>query len=475
MPSQPYFGSGGSGSRFGGPPLESLPVEPLLTRDFEARPDAVYDRLRRLHGPVAPVGLLGVPAWLVLGYGEALEVLQNERLWKRDIRHWRARAEARLPADWPLRAGQEVRHMMFLDGEEHRLSRGTFETALRPYQDPRAPQARQLRTAVLRHADELIGLLSGGGTAWEGFADLCSQYSRPLPLMVINSLYGFHTDHGDEVVMDIWRMLDGGPDAHEAVGRLLAAMTSLAAAKQQLPGDDLTSRMLAADPSLSAEQLGRELFMIAVYLSDVTSNLISNTALEVIRGNRGVRVSLSAGLIGETVNRAAMANPPVANMTFRFPVQDVWMGNYCLRAGDIVVPSIAAAHRDPVFSSAVSSDATVSTRAHLAWGAGPHQCPGSARELAGVIVTTAVGRLFERFSSLELTLPPDQLPWRAAHIIRGLRSLPVRYVCSAAPEGSVRPAGAAGPAAPAAEPEPSVPDERRKRSPLWRLLTSLRR
>ena len=57
------------------PWLETLPVQPLLTSEFDADPGAVYGRLRRTYGPVAPVGLMGVPVWLVLDYREVLDVL----------------------------------------------------------------------------------------------------------------------------------------------------------------------------------------------------------------------------------------------------------------------------------------------------------------------------------------------------------------------------------------------------------------
>ncbi|MCH5677727.1 cytochrome P450 [Streptomyces gilvus] len=90
------------------PRLESLPVQPLLTAEFDADPGAVYDRLRRTHGPVAPVGLMGVPVWLVLDYREVLEVLKHENQWRRDVRYWRARAEGRLPHDWRELGGMIV-------------------------------------------------------------------------------------------------------------------------------------------------------------------------------------------------------------------------------------------------------------------------------------------------------------------------------------------------------------------------------
>ncbi|MEU0201556.1 MULTISPECIES: cytochrome [unclassified Streptomyces] len=409
------------------PVLGSLPVEPLLTSEFDADPAAVYRRLRGRHGPVAPVGLMGVPVWLVLGYREVLDVLRNESLWRRDIRYWRARAQGELPSGWPLLAGYEVRQTMFMDDEEHRAARQTLHTALRPFQEARGPQGWELRAAVSRYADGLVALLAAeSGSA--GFADLGAQYTRPLLLMVTTKLFGCPVDLGDELVMDLWRMLDGGPGAEPATARALAAFTRLAAHRRARPGDDLTSYLLLADPQLSDEQLGRELFMNAVYLNDITGNMVLNTLLEVIRGNATVRRSLAAGQPGETVNRAALANPPVANMCFRFAARDTPLGNYWIRAGDAVSPSAAAAHQDLLaIGTSRLVDPALSTRSHLGWGAGQHQCPTAARELAGVLVAQAVGRILDHLTTVELTLPPDQLPWRTGPVVRGLRLLPVRY------------------------------------------------
>ncbi|SPF05760.1 cytochrome P450 [Streptomyces sp. MA5143a] len=435
----------------GSPTLDSLPVEPLLTSEFDTDPGSVYERLRSTYGPVAPVGLMGVPVWLVLDYREVLEVLRNDSVWRRDVRHWRARAEGRLPRDWPLLAGYEVRQTMFFDDDEHRAARLTHHSAMRPFQDGHSPEGWELRAAVAKYADDLIGMLAAeSGTS--GFADLAAQYTRPLLLMVTTKLFGCPVELGDEMVMEMWRMLDGGPDAGPATERALGAMIRLAAHRRARPGEDLTSYMLLSDPSLSDEQLGRELFMNAVYLNDITGNMVCNTLLEVLRGNATVRRSVVTGQIGETVNRAALVNPPTANLCFRFAGRDVRLGNFWIRAGDIVSPSVAAAHRDLLaIGTSHLVDSAVSTRAHLAWGAGPHQCPSAARELAGMIVNTAVGRIFEHFARAELTLPPDQLPWRTGPVVRGLRLLPVRYELSpGAPVASRAGGVSAAAAAPAA-------------------------
>ncbi|GAA4020551.1 cytochrome P450 [Streptomyces sp. NBC_01352] len=447
--------------------LEDLDPEPLLTRDYETRPGLVYERLRQRHGPVAPVDLLGVPAWLVLGYRESLEVLQDDAGWPKGLENWRARSEGRVPADWPLGPSLEVNHVLIQGGPGYPALRTAWDAALRPFQDPRHPQAKRLKSAVTVYADELITLLAqGGGT---GMADLSAQFSRPLPLMAASHLLGFPGSQGDDALMDMWRVLDAGPDAEPALERLLKTLSELAAAKLERPGDDFPSHLLAAHPDLSVDELARELFMLLGMTSDHVGILISNTVVEVISGERegGVRTTLSAGMVRETMNRVVMRKPPLVNFVPRFATADTRLGNYTIHAGDPVWVSSAAAHADPLFSGQMTpGSSTISSRAHLSWGAGPRQCP--ARELASTIAAAGVSRLFERFGHLELALPVDQLPWRSSPFMRGLRSLPVRYELTASPARYV-------PALPEAEtPAADVPDQAAKRrSSLWRYLTGL--
>ncbi|TQE25908.1 cytochrome P450 [Streptomyces ipomoeae] len=467
--------------------LEALNPEPLLTRDYEMRPSLVYERLRQRHGAVAPVDLLGVPAWLVLGYREALQVLQDDESWPKGLENWRARTEGRVPADWPLGPSLEVNHILIQGGPAYPELRTAWDAALRPFQDPRHAQAKRLKAAVTAYADELITLVGeAGGT---GLADLSAQFSRPLPLMVASHLLGFPGSQGDDALMDMWRVLDAGPDAEPALDRLLAALAELGREKMRNPADDFPSHLLAAHPGLSLDELARELFMLLGMTSDHVGILISNTVVEVLSGEGSVRASLSAGMVRETMNRVVMRKPPLVNFVPRFAAEDTRLGDYTIRAGDPVWVSSAAAHADPLFADHVApSTTTVSTRAHLSWGAGRRQCP--ARELASTVAAVGVGRLFERFSHLDLALPVDQLPWRSSPFMRGLRSLPVRYELAATSEptpteamaadsATEADAGAGAGAGAGAEPGPEsaevvVPDaSARQRSSLWRYLTGL--
>ncbi|MCL7376968.1 cytochrome P450 [Streptomyces sp. 35G-GA-8] len=403
--------------------LESLTTEPLLGREYQDHPEAVHERLRSRHGAVAPVDLLGVPVWLVLGYQEALHILQNDAMWPKGIQHWRARNEGRVPADWPVAPALEAGNTMARGGADHSRYRTAWDAALKPFQDPGHPQTRRLKDNIRRTANELVVLLAQEGRS--GTADLAARFSRPLPLMVAGELLGASGSHGERTLMDIWRILDAGPDSAVASERVHTAMGALAEEKRRRPGEDFPSYMLAAHPQLTSSELAHELTMLMGMISDHAGILIANAVVEIITGDGRARASLSAGMIRETVNHVVLRKPPLANFMPRFPLKDQRLGGYVIRAGEPVWIATAATHADLRSAAGTSPDRATSTRAHLSWGAGPRQCP--ARELATTITTLALECLFEHFALLELAVPADQLPWRSSPFVRGLRSLPIRY------------------------------------------------
>jgi len=441
--------------------LGSTALEPLMTRDYELRPDLVYYRLRQKYGPVAPVDLMGVPVWLVVGYGEALQVLQDAQRWPKGLQNWRAYSEGRIPKDWPLLPSLEVNHLLIQDGPNHRTLRLAWDAALRPFQDPTQRAAGRLSAAVSGYANELISLVAQGGLT--GMADLSAQFSRPLPLMAASHLLGYPQSQGDDALMDMWTVLDAGPDAGPALDRLLASLIELGASKRKRPGDDFPSYLLAAHPDLDLEDLSRELMLMLGMVADHTGVLMSNAVVEVLTGDGAGHTGLSAGFIRETMNRVAMRKPPHINLAPRFPWMDTRLGNYVIAAGDPVVVSVAGAHTDPQFAGSDDTGALTSTRAHLSWGAGPRQCP--SRELASSIAATGLTRLFANFTRLELTTPADDLPWRSSPLMRGPRSIPVRYDMDENYPAARALASSAGAAAGA--------DSGRRRSSLWRYLGGL--
>ncbi|MFD5317183.1 cytochrome [Streptomyces sp. NPDC127098] len=426
--------------------LADLPAEPLITHEYERNRPAVLAAQRERHGAVAPVDLLGQPVWLVLDHTEAMRVLTDEAHWKKAPAHWRAYREGAVPRDWPLRFVVDSEMVTFFDDERHAAARAAIDAAIAPYQGEGA-EAGRLRELITAHADQLISFLSAGGGG-RGMADLCGQYARPLPLMVANHLLGLPDAEGDDVLMDVWRVLDAGPEAPMAVHRLLADLRELVEEKRRHPGDDIPSRLLAHAPDASTDEHALHLNMILVTTAESTGALLAGSLVHALATDTLDEVDPR-----ELIERTAVANPPMQNLSLRFAAADTPLGGVTVAAGDPVMVSPAAAHACPHFTG--TDDAP-----HLAFGAGPHACP--ARPLAETIVTIGIERVRERFGELRLALPPDQLPWRFTPLVTGLRSLPVRYDVAAP---------AAQPAPAAAEPQPAPPE---RRSAFWRLLATLR-
>ncbi|MEV7802886.1 hypothetical protein AB0O28_08050 [Microbispora sp. NPDC088329] len=103
-----------------------------------------------------------------------------------------------------------------------------------------------MERAILRYCDDLIDVITEGTPV--GLADLSAQYGRPLPLLVAGRLFGIGIDRGDDMVMDLWRMLDG-PDSAGAFQRLHRTFLELVTAKRRMPGEDVPSYLFAAKPT----------------------------------------------------------------------------------------------------------------------------------------------------------------------------------------------------------------------------------
>ncbi|WP_431682947.1 cytochrome P450 [Kitasatospora sp. KL5] len=108
----------------------------------------------------------------------------------------------------------------------------------------------------------------------------------------------------------------------------------------------------------------------------------------------------------------------------RFPTEDVTVAGTRIPAGDRIWLSWAAAHRDPAaFPDPDTFDPARRGSPHLAFGRGPHFCPGAA--LARTENEIAVGTLLRRFPRLALAAAPGTLVRRRSLRSRSLAALPV--------------------------------------------------
>jgi cytochrome P450 len=110
--------------------------------------------------------------------------------------------------------------------------------------------------------------------------------------------------------------------------------------------------------------------------------------------------------------------------TLKVATADVpWHGR-AIRRGDMVVPLLASANRDPRrFADPDTLDVRREAGRHVAFGAGNHYCLGAwlARLEARIVLAT----LFRRLP--DVALAPGEPRWKPMIFLRGLEALPLGW------------------------------------------------
>ncbi|SCL34474.1 hypothetical protein GA0070616_4978 [Micromonospora nigra] len=110
----------------------------------------------------------------------------------------------------------------------------------------------------------------------------------------------------------------------------------------------------------------------------------------------------------------------------RVATRDTTLGEHEIRAGDLVVPALAAANRDPqLLPDGDRLDITRPPTSHVAFGHGVHFCIGAP--LARMELREAFPALLRRFPGLRLAVPESELEFTQGTTVYALRSLPVTW------------------------------------------------
>ncbi|MFE4602675.1 cytochrome P450 [Kitasatospora indigofera] len=417
---------------------------PLYGPEFAADPDAYYSYLRS-YGPTAPVELApGVEATLVTDYSAALQLLQDSASFRKDARRWRAFNEGHVAPDSPVVPLLAYRpNAMFSDGAEHlRLRQAVTDSMARI--DP-----RRLSRTTEQVSNYLIAQFG-----YRGSTDLLGTYARQLPLFVFNELFGCPADIGDRVLFGISGMFDG-VNAEKAAEVLFGAVGELVALKRTRPGDDVASWLMQHQANLTDEEMVHQLALLLAAGTEALGNLIGNTVFRLLTHDAYAH---TGGLIDEAIDDTLWENPPMANLAPHYPAADMEFAGQQLRAGDLLLVSFAAANGSPI----LAAERKAGSRAHLAWGAGPHACP--SKDPARQISVTAIENLLNQLPDIQLAVPEESLTWRPGPFSRGLGALPTRFTPV---EPARRPAAQVRPEAPVRTERSPQPQPAPERAGRW--------
>lgn len=393
-------------------------------------PHAANARLLAEGHQVVPVLLPGeVPGMAVLGH-EALREFLSDPAVAKDVRHFAALREGRVPVGWPLASFALVRGMTTADGADHRRLRSLAGRAFTPR-----------RVAALRpRVRELTGDLLEGlarEAASDGTVDLRAHFALPLPLAVIGELLGVGPEHRDRLhhLSNVLVSTDTAPGDSLAANReIVELLSAVVEERRASPAEDLTSALLAAreeDGSrLSATELVGTLLLMIVAGHETTLNLIVN-AVRALSAHPGQLAAVRSGAADwdQVVEETLRWDSPVSYFPFRYPTRDMEVAGTLVPAGTPVLAGYTAAGRDPAVHGADAGRFLV-TRSpaarHLSLGHGAHFCLGAP--LARMETALALEALYTRFPGLRVAVPEERLPRHPSFVGNGVAALPVRLV-----------------------------------------------
>jgi cytochrome P450 len=381
---------------------------------FRTDPHPVYAELRT-RGPVHRVRPPGAEpeheTWLVVGYEEARAALADPRL---------AKDPAKLGMTF---LDEELigKYLLSVDPPDHTRLRSLVSRAFT------ARRVERLRPRVQQITDDLLDAMLP-----QGRADLVESFAFPLPLTVICELLGVpELDRAEFRKTSTEVVAPSSPGSeYDAVVRLAGYLTELIEDKRcGGPSDDLLGdliRTTAEDGDrLSAGELRGMAYLLLLAGHETTVNLIAN-GVHALLTHPGQLAALRGdmSLLDSAVEEMLRYEGPVEAATFRFAAEPLEIAGVPIAQGETVLVGLTAADRDPArYPDPGRFDIRRDPRGHVAFGHGIHFCMGAP--LARLEARTAIRTLLERAPGLALDGPPG--PWLPGLLIRGMRSLPVRW------------------------------------------------
>ncbi|MFF8969305.1 cytochrome P450 [Streptomyces sp. NPDC014995] len=402
-PGCPAHGSGPGGlHRLYGPGAEDL--------------DALYEQLREEHGPVAPVLLHDdVPIWVVLGHAENLHMVRSPSQFTRDSRVWTPLREGAVKPDHPLMphiAWQPI--CSHAEGDEHKRLRGAVTAAMATIDD------RSLRRYVYRSSQHLVNRFCE-----EGRAELVGQFAEHLPMAVMCHVLGMPEEYDDRMVHAARDALKGTETAIASHSYVMEALSRLTARRRAEPDEDFAGHLVAHPAGLTDDEVREHLRLVLFAAYEATVNLLSNALRMVLTDPRFVaRLNGGQMTVPEAVEQSLWDEPPFSAVLGYFAKQDTELGGQRIRKGDGLLFAPAPGNVDPRVRPDLSANMQ-GNRSHLAFGGGPHECPG--QDIGRAIADVGVDALLMRLPDIQLDCDEDDLRWTTSIASRHLVKLPVRF------------------------------------------------
>ena len=403
----------------------------LVSPEVLECPYPFFERVRN----EAPVHQTPLGFWLVSRYDDVMAVVRDTERFSSNMRN---SFTAPAPSD-ELRAIQaeaypSVNTLLTNDPPSHTQFRALVNKAFTP------KRVAQLEGEIRQIANDLIDRWIATGRV-----ELVTEFAVGLPLTVIADALG--VDRADMPAFKRW-----SDDSVAPLSGMLSPERQLECARSRVemqrymaercreretdPRDDLLSDLVQARFD-SGERAGEQLSMpellnvieqLLVAGNETTTKLIAAGMLALLEHPAQMAAVLAdRSLIPNLVEEALRYESPV-QMLPRVAKVDVEVGGVAVPAGSILMMMYGCANRDDAkYPGAAAFDVTRdNARTHLAFGQGPHFCPGAA--LARSEARIAFELLFHRCADWALDTSVDAPTHRELSMtLRGLSALHLRF------------------------------------------------
>jgi cytochrome P450 len=198
------------------------------------------------------------------------------------------------------------------------------------------------------------------------------------------------------------------------------------ARKRADPGDDVISRLCAADGTDDDEIAA--LSMALLFAGHETTVVAIGLGSLLLLTNPGQRQALrnDPALIPAAVEEMLRAPGKGGGGIPRYARADLEISGVTVRAGELVLLDNGAANHDhSVYPDPDRFDITRQAASHLTFGHGPRYCLGAP--LARIELQAVFSQLIPRFPGMRLAVPAEDLRLNRDVLTSGLAQLPVTW------------------------------------------------
>jgi nocardicin N-oxygenase len=387
-----------------------------IPRQTPNEPPCEYAKLRA-EQPVCPIALpTGHPAYLVTRYEDVKTVLSDHRFSREALfRDGAPRAQLVEP---------DSNSIISMDAPRHTVIRNLINRTFTPR------RAEKLRPTIELVVTELLDEMA----RQTGPVDLNEYLARPMALRIICELLGIPVE--DQHKFGSWcdHFMSLTKYTAEEIIRSNTEMRryfeDLVEIKRAEPGPDLLSQLVKAmdeEEKITHEELISMGVMLLLAGHDTTVTVTGGGAIMLMTHPEQM------ALVREDPSRWNAAIEEIIRMvtpgdgTFiRVALEDMELSGCPVPAGSAVIAPISSANRDSsVFSDPDTMDILRDDNKHIGFAYGTHFCVGSA--LARAELQIGLRMLFERFPTLHLAIPADELRWRTTAALGGYEEIPVLW------------------------------------------------